>query len=608
MNSLRCLALLVLSLAVSLALPAATPLAHLVSDRAAVIISIHDVPSILTHWEQSPWAKTWNDEQVKRFFAPLRAQMKADDWNTKVKDKTGYTLSELIGFATGDALVVLPDFDFARTTPVGTPHLLLAVEVGDHAEKLEALLLKETKDEKATDETSEFAGVVVHSIHPPESASSASQTPTVWAIADGKFFFSPAKDAVLNAIDALHNGGVTEAWDQSERYARLQQRAPDSQMIFSVNAEAIFPAVKEMLIERSKTAPMNGIDPNALLTAFGFDTWREIFGAVRWRDDRTEVRFGTTYSEARGLTKILAYHDGPPPTPPLVSPKWAGVSSAKLSLKDAFSAVEEILENFNPAISGMVQGQIRATNKKLGIDLKRDLLGSLGDSVISANIVPPPDPTGEAATGIPRLQQFFAVSLDDQDTFTKAVEAVRHGLGPNAESLFKTRDYLGEKIVTFQPGIPSASAASQQFNYTIAKGFLFVSVGSAAPLETALQCFVGHQASFWEKPEVKELFAQLPANASAFQYQDLRQMISAVFQSFAAANAMMNHVPHPTPTEENEAGAEAPQRIVPPKNGMVDPSAMPDAATIAQYWGFTWGYVQRDSTGIYFTSQIVYPK
>lgn len=601
-------------LAGSLVLPlsAATPLANLASERAPLIVMVHDVPSLLAQWDQSPWAKTWNDEQVKRFFAPLRATWKVDEWATSSRDKTGYTFNELLAFATGDAILVVSDIDF---TPGKEPTVFVGIDLGDNASKVEEVIAKVNKDSSQTEEVTDFSGVPVHAVQPSDKSPRKDGKSPVWAITEGKLLVSLSKDAVMSAIDGVKSGGVSNPWGKSERFAQLQQRTGETHLSLVVNVEALYPAIKNLMEAQKKnnseqSAGPFGLDPQSLLPALGIDAWRDFYASVRLRDDATEMRGGLTYSEARGIVKLLAYHDGPPQTPTFVAANWISVSTSKYSLKEAFAAVEEILENFSPALSGMVQGQIRGVNKQLSIDLKRDLIGSLGDTLIAANTVSPNAAAG-AQPGLEDFEQLFAISLDNQDVFTKAIDAVKRSMGPQADTLFTSTDYLGQTIFSFNNPTPGAKGIS----YAIAKGYFFLGVGSAAPIRAALQGMAGDQPTLWKKPEVSAAFAQLPANAMAFQYQDVRSMIGSLFKTLSSAASMMNRQSLASDDSDDEPADDADSASTPkrrkkasaPKT-LIDPSAQPDAATISKYWSHSWGYGTKESTGIHGVSQIVYPK
>lgn len=587
----------------------ATPLINLANDNAALVIAIHDAPSLISQWQQSPWAKTWNDEQVKRYLAPLRAKWKVEDWSTTTREKTGFTLDELLALATGDAVLIVPDFEFVKEASGKVPPLLIGVDIGDNGSKIEALMAKTAKGDNDREETSEFSGVTIHTRHPAPKEGKENE-PVVWALVEGKWLLSPSKDTIQSAIDAVKSGGVRNPLSQSDRYVKLLQRTTDAHVRAVLNLEAIYPAIKQAVEERAKSAAgqkeaAGGVDYTALLTAMGLDTLRDLYGSVRLSDTSTEIKGGVTFSENRGIVKLLAYHDGPPQTPQFVAANWISVGSSKFSFKEAYAALEEILENFNPAISGLVQGQIRTMNKQLGIDLKRDLIGSVGDTVVVGHTVSPnalPDKP-VAATD---FEQIFVFSLDNQDVFTNAIEAVKRSLGPQSDSLFTVRDYLGQKIYSFNnPGMPQAKGVS----YSIAKGYFFLSIGSSSPIENALQGLSGNQPTLWDKPEVKASFAELPSNAGTFQYEDIRVIVGTIMDAIGKAGAMMNRPgPRPVPDAEGQPDA-APTPATPADSSLlVDTSAQPDAATIAKYWSHSWGYTVRETNGLHGVSHIAYPK
>lgn len=88
----------------------------------------------------------------------------------------------------------------------------------------------------------------------------------------------------------------------------------------------------------------------------------------------------------------------------------------------------------------------------------------------------------------------------------------------------------------------------------------------------------------------------------AFQYQDIRAMMGSLFNTLASAAKMINRPGMPGSQPAGAPGDEAAMGL------LVDPSAQPDAATLAKYWSHSWGYATKESTGIHGASQIVYPK
>jgi hypothetical protein len=615
MTSLRRLLFLAGLLALGSRVDAAPPLTNLVDNQTPLLVSIHDLPSLLKNWEQSPWAKTWNDEQMKKFLAPLRTQMKIAEWDEQAKNETGYTVGELLALAKGDALLAIKNLDFAATdAQAKDAPFLVAVELGDNTSKIESLIAEaEKKQQGTTHEVEDFAGVSVHSSK--QVGKEGPNTTAVWAFVDGIGLLSPSKDTVIAAIDAVKRGGVDNPLGQSESFMRVRQRTSDAQLVFYANAQVIVPVIQKAIAEKSAAAGGNqanplGIDPASLLSALGLDAINEIYFAGQIGAEQTETYFGLNYTELRGILKMLAYRDGPPKLPSFVPVKAVSAGAGNFSLRDAYVALEETIENVSPVISGMFQGQIKNYNKQLGIDLKRDLIGSLGSEYAMANLRPASAPA-EAAVPLTEMEQLYAISLENPTAFTSAIEALKRlFLGPQADQVLIKRDYLGSTIYSFKaPEVEGRTRpGAKSFAYAITKNYLFVGIGSAAPVEAALQGLSGGQPSLWDQPDVKRAFADVPANASSFQYEDTRVLIAALIETIVRTAPLFASTPPAADADDEDESKPKQVHPAAKRDLPFDLSAKPDAAVIGRYWSYAYGYGVRESNGLYAKSTLIHPK
>jgi len=577
---------------------AAPALVNLVDENAPFVLTVHDVPTLLKNWEQSPWARTWNDEQVKKFLAPLRARMKIDEWDEQCKAECGYTVAELIAMAKGEALVALTSMDFpmkgAETDPAEIP-LIIAIELGADASKVAKIIAVNDEKEHTTVRTEDFAGVSLHVYL--KSAEKGGAEDFVWAIADGIWLLSPSKAALQKSIDALQKGRAVSPLGESERYLQIKKQSGDSNITLLVNVQAAYPAIKkavEARAESSGTQPM-GMPPGVILGALGLDAIKDFYIGINVGDAATDFTGGLTYTEWRGILKVLAYHDGPAPQPAFVSAKWITATSARFSLQEAYNALREIIDNMNPAIGGMVQGQIKGLNKQLGVDLEHDLFGSLGDELIVANAMRP-GASADSPSPLTELDQLYAISLQNAPAFTNAVEALKHMMGPQGDTLFEKREYLNQTIYTY------AKSGPKGFSYSITPKYLFLAAGSPSILETALQGLDGKQPTLWQQPEVKEALADVPAKACTFEYQNTRAMIGSLVETFVQMAPLFV-----AKAQAEDDGGDAGVKSETDKSPF-DFSAKPDAATLGKYWSTASGYAWRESQGLYFHSKLNHVK
>ncbi len=607
----------------------AVPLVNLVDDQTVFAVSVSDTPALLRGWDASPLATTWNDPQVVKFLAPMREEMHVDAWDAETEAATGLTIRELLALAEGEALVAVPAFDFEKLdAKVGLP-FLVALEVGGHVEKIEKILADSAAKNSLKEETETFSGVKVTTFpistkaaddsadEPDSKANKATATEPhtmSWAMVDGIWLLSTEKTRVFSAIDAVKQGGVGAALGKSERFLRTRQRVGAAQALVYVNTPVIYPMVHDAVVAlKTKSAGAGntmGIDIETAFNALGLDALGECYLALRVDDKETRMDAGVTYSEERGVLKLAAYQPGPAVQPDWIPAKWPSVSSARFSVSKAYAGIEELLASISPMISSMAQMQIRTLNKKAHFDLKRDLIGSLGDDLVSAYALPP----GLDAGVVPpwtEMDQLFAISLANEGGFLKSVDALKKLAGPAAAQLFTQRDYLGNTIYTLNQPNPPAGAPgakpSRGFSYAIAKGTLLIGIGSPATVENALQGMAAGEGLFWKRDDVKAALADLPADAVSIQVHDLRVMVASVLESVVqwqeAANAQK--APAQEKSDQEKPDQEKPEQE---KKVFVDVSARPDAEVIARHWGFASGYSTRTPEGIFSVTRLANPQ
>jgi hypothetical protein len=592
------------------------PLTDLVDDQTAIAVVVFDTPALLRGWDASPFARTWNDEQVVKFLAPLRALMKIDNWDDQARAATGKTVRELLALAKGQILIALPASAIGdhlggpvpaggAASEGGAPPLpaLIAVELGENADVVEKLAAEAgAKNENLRVETTNYAGVLVHtSLEPAPKEGGKPGTPMVTAMCQGDWLLSPSYDQVCAAIDAIKKGGLANALGRSEPFLRARERAGNAQLIGFGNCPAIYPVL--LAVAKKQLAAGAPFTPEALLNGLGLDTWRELFYALNFGEQETRQTVGLGWSEERGLTKLLAFGPGAAVRPDWTPARWINVNASKFDLRATYAALLEMLGAISPALLTDAQGEIKGMGEQMGIDLQRDLIGSLGADVVMATALPADaDPAKPPAPD--QLDQLYAIALDNPAAFTKAVEGVKGMVfGPAAGQVFTKRDYLGQVLYTFtpptEPGAPPEADSSRSFTYAIADHTLLLGVGSPAPVEAALQGMAEKRGSFWDKAEVKAALANVPEEANSVQVTDLRVLVAGLIE-------MLSNIP-PGLLSPPTVLSGPPGPVDPPAV-LVDPTAKPDPDRLARYWGLSSGYLEKDAKGIFSVSRIANPQ
>jgi Uncharacterized conserved protein, contains double-stranded beta-helix domain len=584
-----------ISLALASGLQAAEPaLDRLVPGDSALVFAVEDLPALKTRFAASPLGRAWGDEEVRKFLAPLRENPDYRKLLEKLKAETGHSLEELLDFVTGDILFTVPLSSLQFTQSRVNADALLILEIGENEAKLRELAARQRAenqdDARRVETTEDYNGATLHILGAKtadgaEAAAAENTKSVVWAIHEGRAFLASKRELVTGALDAAAAGGLSASLSSAPRYRAVVDRAggrPD--YVFFADFQSVYPLLVARVENSSDPARRPnamGIEPLNVLKALGLDALGVVSSTGAIADDGSSASdIVVTYSEPRGVLDLLAYRDGPVARPDWVSASWANVSSQNFSVPDLYAGLEQLLDRISPMLAGMAMGQVKAFDRQLNIDLKRDLIGNFGPNIIGG-LVPP---VGSSATKPPpydELEQFFAVSLADAATFERTLDTLKaRFLGPDGGPLQK-REYLGRTLHVFAP--PSGmSGAPKGFAYAIADGWLLVSVGSASPLETALQRMnkPAPDGSFWERADTRAALADVPASAFSIQIADL----PTIFASICALAVKA----------QSERGlGETP---------IVDASATPSTETFAKYLSYVVTHGERKADGFHFKS------
>jgi len=571
-----------LSIAFSVLSAAPVALTDLVDDRAFGVVEVSDAAALRVALADSAWGRAWEDPAIAAFFAPLRRQIDDGEFARAFTGKTGAELSELIGLIPGRILLALPSAGWdsiANPADLESGPVLVAAEVGDHGARIGELLLEAVarSDGNSTDETEDYGGVTLHRTGPPDS-----EDRLFWVIHRGVLLAGPNRGALLTALDALLDGGLADPLTRSPDYLAARAAARDPELFAYFNFASFYPTFQRIAGASGgdDSAALVKSSTLALLRGLGIETLGTISLGCGFGVEATRLQFSVTHRGERGLFKVLAYRDRPVPRPDWVPANWISADVSSFSFSDALREMLAMLDEINPIFAGMAQDQIRNLNRQLRIDIERDLVGNLGETVVIAASLP----AGVSPENMPpddQLDRFVGISLADPEGFQRALDALKLVLGPGFEKSMAERDYLGRKLYSFTP----PQSGRRGFTYSVADRWLLLGIGSATPVEAVLQSLDSGQPGFFARDEVRAALADVPGRAFNFQYADGPQTIS----SFIAAAI----------AEQADATGD---------KLWIDPAARPSLETLARHFSHLYGYSVRRADGLHFEGSLVHPQ
>jgi hypothetical protein len=355
-----------------------------------------------------------------------------------------------------------------------------------------------------------------------------------------------------------------------------------SDYAFLLDFKAVYPVIVSAIEASQKPdqAPNPlGVEPLNVVKALGLDALGSLSISGGLAADGSTIGDAVlTYSEDRGIVKLLAYRDGPVVKPDWVPATWLNVSTQNFSISDLYAEIEATLDRISPMLAGLAMGQIRAFDRRLNIDLRRDLIGNFGPVLLSGIALPA---GASAATPPPydEMDQLFAVSLADAPAFERTLDAIKSQFFPAEGGPLEKRDYLGRTLYVFTP--PAGSPPGMRgIGYAVADGWLLVGVGTPASIEAVIQRLNKPDAvtSFWARTDVRAALEPVPVSSSSVQFSELTTMFASLCALAVKAQAAR--------------GDEAPV--------FVDASAVPNVEVFARHLSCVLNYGERRPDGLYF--------
>ncbi|MBE2215168.1 MAG: hypothetical protein IAE82_14945 [Opitutaceae bacterium] len=569
-------------------LSAAPQLTSIVPASAPVVLHVRSMADLRASWKGTSFARAWEDPEIRKFFGPTIDAMNDPENGpfASIQRDTGMEPDDFFALFSGEAILAVKDIGpYFRDEEDENPQLLIAVECGPAMAKILEMLERAasaTGEKGGKEVTEEFQGETLHiTMNPSEDEAAPPTEGEAWAIVDGIFLVAEPKSVLQEAIVAIKKGGTANPLADHPAFVSLYRNSPDTHMVMHLGLDGIMAGVTGMLestagmtdpdgnpVGPAATLAQMGLTPQGLFRTLGLDALQSLDLSVAFRERGTVVEGDLAWTEQRGLLRMAAVGEPPVPRLPFVPDSWVLAGVDLVSVRDAYAALMTTLADVSPEFEAKARAQVKNTGAQLGIDVERDFIGSLGDTMVAGYAVPP----GPEEPGRP-LDQFIAISLSNPDAFRTSVDAIFNRL-PFGR-LLQSREYLGETIRTI--AIPRGKA----FSFAITRGYFLLSIGSPAMVESAIQGMQEGSAAkpFWKKPEVVKALDALPDGASSVLVADLGRVMGLAVDFLVENTAKARAAA--------EAAADAEVEGVEPATTMpilVDPSARPSAETIAKYW------------------------
>ena len=561
---------------------AAEPLAAILPDNSKVFFNVSNL-SKLREAKGHPLLKALTNGELGKALKPVMDKLAGEvDGKTAaiLKEETGLTMEEILAKFPGAAAAAvsvslekleemsgseLPGFGASLVLDyTGDEELMKKIlTAGDKIQRPESDKAKEKEEVKANEDEKEDAEEPLKpvAVWPEDYEETITEVEGVkvyewtvsdlkktrgealaWSVGKGKAAFTVGKtdlkDIVTRLVKASSEGslGTTAAWKS------MPSSIQDSDVLSGVNLESLLGEVQEGLRIKMEQGKLNTgglpINPLQAWVGAGLDQFRMAYVSTTLEPEDASMHMGLTYEEKPALLKIYAAK-GPGTPPDFVPADVQQISWGTMDWGAMFDNIKELATAVSPMAAGGMDMGMTELKKKIGVDLRADILGQMGDDLWSVSHTDPgaaqePDgekeededdvPLGLSALALTQGQaQVVGIALRDAKAFNLSLTSMINTLAPG-QALFEDRDFMGVKIHQIKGTPPNMSVA-----WLIHRDTLIFSIGKSELLEKVLGGMEKKPGNpLIAEPHVKAAFAKLPEGGVSSGYLNAGQMMDVI--------------------------------------------------------------------------------
>ena len=545
--------------------PAAIPPAEkILPDDTLVLFSVPDFAKVREIYKNSSQSRFWNDPAMKPFKDKFMSHWNDEfvkplerDLNIRFDDYTSLLQGQLT------LALIQNGWQGSDDDSLG---VLVLVDAKDKSSQLKTNLAdlrrkcadsgKSIKTEKIRD--IEFSVLTVSSNDIPKTLrsffpdSSSGDAPDADApkkeskskIIIGQFesllIISSSMKTAEKAVARLAGGSIPALGEQSIYQANHQALFRDALAYGWANTKTFIDILSRKAEKKDSEPDSMGMKPEKILAATGLSGLKSIALTAQHSSDGDlfQVFLGVPESGRQGIFKILAGEPKPASPPAFVPADAVKFQRWRIDGQKTWATLEKTLNEISQQFAGMLTMMLTTLNtaareKDPGFDVRKNLIGNLGDDLITYEKAPHPG-TLQDLKSPPSL---FLLGSPNADQLASALKTVMVFLNQQGGSPTE-REFLGRKIYSVQlPNLPfgigdgARPATPRNLNYAASGGYVAMST-DVPMLEEYLRSSESQGKALRETPGLVEATQKVAGpGTSLFGYENLSETMRATFET-----------------------------------------------------------------------------
>ncbi|MBB5036270.1 hypothetical protein [Prosthecobacter dejongeii] len=559
------------------------------------VIAIKNTPELLADWDKSSFTKLLQDEEFKKWTAPMMKDGEAP-WDKAVKEDSGEGLYDSLKRYPGASMAIFlgdsPE-DFSGDEP---PLCGLSDATGQE-KGLEEMKLKEAeismkKDESLKQRTQDIAGVTVHILAATEDAEEGWEDG--YAFVDGTLVEANSLKDMQYFITALKSGAGEGSDVVAGHLTRLAQLTDGhTDVLVYLNGETLV----QWGLQAATAAAAGGtsqmpISPETIIEVLGPQEIQSIALTLDIADDQSRIEMALLHPEKpTGFVSLLRSAGGEVVLPAFVPTDVISSTVTRYSLVGLWDKLMVMVNKLGP-MAAMATMQLGGVEAQAGVKLRDDLFASLDDEYI------------EITDGsLENQSQVLAIKVKDHQRFGGALDGVKRFAGAGFAA-FEETEYLGHQINVIKAAQPTGA----EMAFCLTNDYFLFSTGPQALLKKVLSRMKEASGpSIWDDARVQDLIARLPKGYAGVGVADGGKMMKVVVDAMSMVQGQVGKTAKKkgkkgkgkkAPASEDEEALEA----ISGADTWFDPTAVPSDAMWKRYFGTSVSGYYSPANAIYYRS------
>lgn len=485
------------------------------------VIAIKNVPELLADWDKSSFAKLMEDEEFKKWTAPMMKDGIAP-WDKPFKENGGEGLHDTLKRYPGASMAIFTGDSPEDFSGEKMPLSSISDATGHEKELVEMKKIEFDaaikEDDTLAPRTQEVLGVTVHFLADSDEAEDG--WAEGYAFVDDILVEALSLKNMVYLITALKSGsgeGAEVVSDHLTRLARLSEGHTD--ILIYLNGETLvqWGVAAAQAAAAGAESPMP-VTPDSIISALGVEEFQSIALMLDITDEQSRMEFALLHPEKPvGFINLMRGTASEVTLPSFVPAGVLSGSVMRYSMVDLWDNLLAMINKLGP-MAAMATMQLGGAEAQAGVKIRDDFFASLDDEYTEVT-----DGTLE------KQSQVFAFKIKDRQRFGGALDGIKRFAG-GGFAAFEESDYLGFQISQIKSA--NAQPGGAEVAFCMTDDYFILSTGPQALLKKILARFkepVG--PSIWENDRVQDLLARLPAGYHGIGVSDGGKLMKVVVEA-----------------------------------------------------------------------------